>query len=463
MQITRRILVVTFVAFSVVASGCSSGNTTVAVDDSASPTTDSDRADDSADARADDAGDGTSDAGAASSAQRYDLEAELLATTADDSPFDLSGGATSDDTDVVIVANDPTADLDSSTIAVSSLWPTDWTRRTIDVGELFPGLRGQDPRDGIPPIDNPRFENVGQAGEWLSDNEPGALVRLDGQARFYPLSIMTAHEIVNDRFGDTPIAVTFCPLCNTAIAYDRRVDGEVLRFGVSGLLRNSDLVMWDDATTSLWQQISGEGVVGTYAGTQLEPISTAIVSFSQFRDSFPEGLSLSRETGLGRSYGINPYAGYSSLETPFLFAGEPDPRLPALSRVVGVLEDYGVKAYPFESLSESGVVNDSLNGEPITVWWVDGTTDALDKSSIADSASIGTAIAYRPIVNGETLTFSPADGETFTDAETGSTWSITGIALDGPLAGSELATVVHKNEFWFAFAGFYPEASVYGI
>lgn len=395
--------------------------------------------------------------------QEYDLDAPLVKTTDTDAPFDLTGGAETSDDGVTLVTNDPRDDLESGAASVSGLWPTDWSRRTIDLGELLPGLRGEDTRDGIPPIDRPQFENVGQAGEWLADNEPGALVRLNGEARFYPLSIMTAHEIVNDRIGDTPVAVTFCPLCNTAIAYDRRVDGEVLRFGVSGLLRKSDLVMWDDATTSLWQQISGVGVVGTYAGTKLEAVSTAIVSFAEFRESFPDSLSLSRNTGLGRSYGLNPYAGYSSLAQPFLFDGEPDPRLPALSRVVGVIEDYGTKAYPFEALSESRVINDTIGGEPLVIFWTAGTADALDKASIADSQAIGSAVAYRPIVDGEALTFIAGEGDTFTDDQTSSTWTITGRAVDGPLAGAELDTVVHKNEFWFAFAGFFPDAGVFGL
>lgn len=470
-----------FLAFTTIAlalilitSACSSSgqsDETISTSDSAASTGDASAQSENSDAASsstagsDDDDVGTGQGG--ESQRAYDLDAPLIDPTNTDAPFDLSGGATSSDEGVVVVSDDPRADLDSGAASVSGLWPTDWSRRTIDLDELLPGLRGEDPRDGIPPIDRPTFENVGQAAEWLADNEPGALVRLNGEARFYPLSIMTAHEIVNDRFGDVPIAVTFCPLCNTAIAYDRRVDGEVLRFGVSGLLRKSDLVMWDDATTSLWQQISGNGVIGTYAGTELQPISTAIVSFAQFRDSFPDALSLSRNTGFGRSYGLNPYSGYSSLDQPFLFDGEPDPRLPALSRVVGVVEDYGTKAYPFGSLSEAAVINDVLGDEPLVVFWTGGTADALDKSSIADSRSIGSAVAYRPIVDDGsdslTLTFTSGTNGTFVDDQTGSTWSITGRATAGPLEGIELDTVVHKNEFWFAFAGFFPEADVYGL
>lgn len=393
-----------------------------------------------------------------------DAQAGLIATNVDEPPFDLSGGATSSDDGVIIVTDDPRSDLAGAAESVTRDFETDWTRRTIDLTEMLPGLRAADPRDLIPPIDNPMFESVAGGAEWIAENEPGALVRIDGEiARFYPLSILTAHEIVNDRIGDVPVAVTYCPLCNTAIAYDRRVDGEVLRFGVSGLLRKSDLVMWDNATTSLWQQISGEGIVGTYAGTQLLPLSTAIVSFGQFAESFPDGLSLSRETGFSRSYGANPYTGYSSSQSPFLFDGEPDPRFPALSRVVGVIGADGQRAYPFEPLAEAQVVNDTFEGRPVVVLWADGTADALDRPSIADSRSIGTAVAFDATVDGRALTFVANGDGTFTDDQTGSTWSVTGRALSGELAGTELATLVHKNEFWFAFAGFFPDTEVWTL
>ncbi|MCH8814987.1 MAG: DUF3179 domain-containing protein, partial [Chloroflexi bacterium] len=149
-------------------------------------------------------------------------------------------------------------------------WPTDWSKHSIDLDELLVGLPGRlDSRDGIPPIDGPTFETVEGASEWLVDREPVILLELGGSARAYPLQILISHEIVNDEFGGVPVAITYCPLCNSAIGFDRRVDGETLRFGVSGLLRNSDLVMWDDATTSLWQQINGEAIVGEHTGTQL--------------------------------------------------------------------------------------------------------------------------------------------------------------------------------------------------
>lgn len=387
-------------------------------------------------------------------------DVELVAPTETDRPFDLTGGATRSSQDVTVVDDDPKAALTSDVRDATEPWDTDWSRRTVDPGEFLVGIPAVDPRDRIPPIDTPRFEPI-EAADWLDDREPGALVQFNDEVRFYPLSILTRHEIVNDRYGDIPVAVTFCPLCNTALTFDRRVDGEALRFGVSGLLRKSDLVMWDDATTTLWQQITGEAVVGELAGTQLDIISTAIVSYGDAKESFPDALSLATDTGFGINYGANPYEAYSSSNQPFLFDDDPDPRFPALSRVVGVSVDGVDKAYPFELISEKGAVNDVLGDTPIAVLWGGETADALDSSTVADGQAIGSGIAFDRTVGGQTLTLSTSGEDLFTDAETSSTWNLLGQAVDGPLAGEQMDTVSHRNEFWFAWASFFPDGDVY--
>ena len=240
-----------------------------------------------------------------------------------------------------------TVELDPRVRQVTAPWPTDWGSRSIDLGELLVGIPMIDPRDAIPPIDNPVFEPVAAASEWLEDRVPGAMVLSGGEARFYPLGILHRHEIVNDEIGGVPVAVTYCPLCNTALTFDRRVNGEVLRFGVSGLLRNSDLVMWDDHTVSLWQQVTGEAIVGSATGTVLDLLPTAIVAFGEFAASYPEGVSLARASGPSNSYGFNPYEGYSTQPVPYpFFTGDIDPRYGALERVVGVTEGGAATAYP---------------------------------------------------------------------------------------------------------------------
>ena len=334
-------------------------------------------------------------------------------------------------------------------------WPdTDFSTTTIQNWAEI--MSGGPPKDGIPAIDDPQFITVSDESR-LGEREAVIAVEIDGERpRAYPIRYLMWHEIVNDTVGDVPVSVTYCPLCNTALAFDRRVNGEVLDFGVSGLLRNSDLVMWDRQTTSLWQQITGEGVVGQFAGAELEPLPTSIVSFSQFAESFPDGLSLAGESARGReAYGLTPYTGYSSLDRPFLFFDETDDRLPALERVVGITEGDAIVAYSFERVSTERVINDEVSGVPIVVFGGGDTTDALDDRVIATSASIGSAVAYSPVVDGETLTFTANDDGTFSDDQTGSTWSITGIAVDGELAGVQLDFIEHRNEFWFAWQAFF--------
>ena len=351
--------------------------------------------------------------------------------------------------------------LDPLVRQATAPWPTEWSISSIDLGELLLGLRMIDPRDGIPPIDHPVFESVADASLWLDERVPGTLVLLGGEARFYPLGILHRHEIVNDEIAGVPVAVTYCPLCNTALAFDRRVDGHVLRFGVSGLLRNSDLVMWDDRTVSLWQQVTGEAIVGTATGAVLEPVPTAIVSFGEFAASYPEGVSLSRASGAPVPYVSNPYEGYSTRSAPYPFyTGEIDPRYRALERVVGVTEGGAATAYPFPVISTAGAVNDYVGGVPVAVFWGGDTADALDTRSLSEGRSIGTGLAYRRTVNGQELTFTK-EGDVFRDLETSSRWTLLGEAISGPFEGERLEFAVHRNEFWFAWGAFYPDGAVY--
>jgi hypothetical protein len=250
------------------------------------------------------------------------------------------------------------------------------------------------------------------------------------------------------------------------VAFDRRVDGDVLRFGVSGLLRNSDLVMWDDKTVSLWQQITGEGIVGSFAGTQLEILPTATVRWADFKAAHPDGEALSKDTGFGFNYGSNSYVGYSSRSAPFanFFDQELDDRFPALDRVVGVRVGDTTKAYPFAVIDDERAVNDELAGVPIAVWWA--PTDSADNfggEKVGAGESIGTGIAFIREVDGLALTFVPGEDSTFVDSETGSTWTLFGEAIDGPLAGTQLELALHQNEFWFAWSTFNVDAPVYGV
>ena len=347
-------------------------------------------------------------------------------------------------------------------LTMAAAWDTDFTKTTIDLNELLVGIPSADPRDAIPPIDNPRFDPVPES-DWIQGPEPGVLLEIDGVARFYPLSIMTRHEIVNDVVGDVPVAVTYCPLCNTALVFDRRFEGETLRLGVSGLLRNSDLVMWDDKTHTLWQQITGEGIVGEHAGKSLTPVASAIVRWADFETEHPDGEALGPDQGYGRSYGANPYEFYSSRDRPYgFFSGDIDERYPALERVVGLSLEDSHKAYPFSLLSEARVVNDVVNDAPVVVFWgAAQTSDALGSRFIAEAEGVGTGVAYSAVVRGRQLTFEATGDVEFVDKETGSTWSILGTATSGSLTGEQLELLPHRNEFWFAYQAFFPSADVW--
>jgi hypothetical protein len=344
--------------------------------------------------------------------------------------------------------------------ALTSAWNTNWALHTIDYQEI---LSGGPPRDGIPSIDDPQFIDQAAAAAWLADNEPVISLEIDGDARAYPLQVITWHEIVNDTVGDVPVVVTFCPLCNSALVFDRRFQDQVFEFGVSGLLRNSDLIMYDRTTESLWQQFTGEGIVGDLTGEQLTFLPSSLISFADFRAAYPDGEVLSRETGFNRAYGNNPYAGYDSIgSTPFLFKGPTDGRLEAVERVVTVsLADEAVDiAYPLTLLSAEGVINDTQGSQDLVVFHTSGTSSALGAGVIAQGEDVGATGVFDPNLDGRKLTFRK-DGEHIIDEETGSTWNILGQAVDGPLAGQELAPVVHGDHFWFSWAAFKPETIIY--
>ena len=359
----------------------------------------------------------------------------------------------------------PTAAAAPTAVALSGLrfstrgWKTNFSKAGVPLVEIE---SGGPPRDGIPPIDQPKFVPPAEAADWLKDQEPVVVFEQYGDTRAYPLQILIWHEIVDDVVGSTPVVITFCPLCNTAIAFDRRVDGQLLRFGTTGNLRRSDLVMWsDDPGETWWQQITGDAIVGDLVGRKLISLPAEIVSFADFKTAFPNGSVLSRDTGHPRGYGSNPYVGYDTISSsPFLYSGPTDGRLPPMERVVTVELNGETVAYPFNKLTLAHVVNEVVGGTPLVVFHQGGTVSALDGPVIPASRDIGAAAAFSRELEGTSLTFSMLN-DRFVDDQTGSTWDILGRATNGPLAGKRLSPVVSANHFWFAWAVFKPETRIW--
>ena len=350
----------------------------------------------------------------------------------------------------------------SSDLSVSTTgWSTDFSRHEVPLNEFISGGPG---KDGIPAIDEPKFQAIDEV-DWLEDQEPVIAFGIGDEWRAYPIQILIWHEIANDVVADTPVAVTFCPLCHTAIVFDRTVDGDVLDFGVSGNLRHSDLVMYDRQTESWWQQATGRGIVGHYSGTQLEFLPSQLISWAEFRELHPDGVVLSRDTGHNRSYGSNPYVGYDEVDTnPFLLDDWSliDGRLSPKVRIVGVVIEGDEVAYPLPALAEVEVVNDTVGGEPIVVLWSPGTASGLGDATVAGGELVGSAVVFsRRGPDGTPLEFEPAGDGRMNDIGTGSTWDLDGVASDGPLAGTELEPIPNDQPFWFAWAIFRPDTTIW--
>jgi len=317
-------------------------------------------------------------------------------------------------------------------------------------------VSGGPPPDGIPPIDEPTFEATGDV-DWLADDEPVLALDVGTDSRAYPIQVMIWHEIVNDTVGGRPVSVTYCPLCNSAIAFDRQLDQRVLTFGTSGRLYLSALVMYDRQTESLWSQIEGRAIAGHLTSSELDRLPVQTVTWAQWRSAHPDGAVLSRDTGVTRNYGENPYVGYDAAGSdPFLFDGAADPRLPAKERVVVLGGEVDPVAVTLVRLAEARVLAVEVEGGEVVLWSAAGLRSALDTEAIADGRVLSTTGAFDPMVDGRSLTFVPVGDAEFTDHQTGSTWTILGRATAGPLAGTQLRPVQHLDTFWFAWAAFRP-------
>ena len=263
-------------------------------------------------------------------------------------------------------------------------WPrTDFSKSSVDFDEI---LSGGPPKDGIPSIDNPQFVAVSEVKN-LGPQEPVIGLVINGDARAYPLRVLTWHEICNDVVGGVPVAVTYCPLCNSAIVFDRRVEGVATEFGVSGKLRNSDMIMYDRNTESWWQQFLGVGIVGEQTGTELRMIPSRLESWERFAARHPDGKVLTPNNPRMRSYGQNPYVGYDSSRRPFLYRGEYPEGIAPLARVIAVQDE----AWSLEMLREAG----RIEAGDLVLTWEPGQNSALDTRAIPNGRDVGNVVVQR--------------------------------------------------------------------
>ncbi len=222
-------------------------------------------------------------------------------------------------------------------------------------------------RDGIPAIDHPNFIGVSDAG-FLSDTDRVLGINLQGEQKAYPVRILNYHEIVNDRLGDTAVVVSYCPLCGTGMAFLAGRNGEDFDFGVSGLLYNSDVLLYDRQTESLWSQIRKQAVAGPLKGQYLQQIPLQHTSWADWRTRYPQTQVLSLDTGYRRDYSRSPYAGYADSERLMFGVSHTDRRFHPKEQVLGVEINGIAKAYPFSVLPQgSGQVADRVGGQSIRV------------------------------------------------------------------------------------------------
>ena len=337
-------------------------------------------------------------------------------------------------------------------------WRTNTEKRTINLDDLeSPAVT----KDSIPAIDRPRFVAVNDARKWLSDNEPVIALQVNGVSRAYPMEIIVWHEVVNDVIGGVPVAVTFCSVCHSAIAFDRRLERRILWFGVSGFVYGANMILYDRETESWWQQFTGEAVVGDLTGKKLRSLPAVIISFAEFASAYPNSEVLSRQTGYVRDYGRNPHLKYDKLNGyPSHFRGKPDERLVPMERVIGVEIEGYAKAFPYHLSRARHVIYDRIGAHEIVVFHADGTLSALDEEDMKRSRDVGSTGVFDPTIDGRRLLFRYENGR-FIDQETGTRWNILGKAVSGPLQGRSLKRIPHGDYFAFAWLAFKPATEIF--
>jgi hypothetical protein len=352
---------------------------------------------------------------------------------------------------VPIINSNPTsitiAAVDNTNSAAASVTAEEKEKSIVPLDQI---VSGGPPPDGIPSIDNPKFISVQEASKFLEDSELVLGLNINGDIRAYPLQILVWHEVVNDEVGGVPVAVTYCPLCFTNQVFNRIIDGQVVEFGTSGKLYNSNLVMYDRTSKSLWSQAMAEGIVGKYAGTKLERVPFDIAYWKEWKQLYPDSKVLSRDTGSNRPYGADPYGDYYTNSDVLFPVSNKDGRLNLKEIVVGLENKGQYKAYKLQEIENKKVINDQVDGKSITLF-------SLYPFMIR---------AYDPVVEDGAekivLQFDyNAENNKFIDKQTGSEWNFEGKAISGQMKGKQLTRIAFDEGFWFEWIAFHPKTEIY--
>jgi hypothetical protein len=311
-------------------------------------------------------------------------------------------------------------------------------------------VSGGPARDGIPSIDNPKFVSTEDAG--LQDSDLILGLNINGDIRAYPLKILVWHEIVNDEVGGTPVAVTYCPLCFTNQVFNRTIDGQTAEFGTSGKLYNSNLVMYDRTSESLWSQALGQAIVGERAGKKLERIPFDVAFWREWKALYPETKVLSQDTGFGRPYGVDPYGDYYTNPDILFPLSHHDDRLRVKEIVIGVENDDKHKAYCVADIESKKIVNDEIEGKQIALVSLQPfMVRVFDRTVSLENNS------------NDTLEFEyDSSSNLLIDKQTGTKWNFDGQAIKGKMKGKSLTRLPFDEGFWFSWVAFHPDTSVYG-
>jgi hypothetical protein len=269
-------------------------------------------------------------------------------------------------------------------------------------------------------------------------------LEINGDARAYPLFILVWHEIVNDRVGDVPVAVTYCPLCYTNQVFERIIDRTEVEFGTSGKLYNSNLLMYDRLTESYWSQALGIAVTGELTGMQLKTVPFDVITWGDWKKLHPDTLVLTTDTGYLRSYATDPYGNYYTDPRIIFPVDNQDDRMHPKEIILGFNENGIYKAYKQNDVELHNIINDNIGETPILL------VSLFSQNSRA----------FDRTVNGEILEFEFTD-EKITDTTTKSEWNYDGVAISGPLEGNKLTRMSIEPGFWFEWIAFHPETEVW--